>query len=82
MKINKSIYVTALMSILMLTVNGIALAKDPLEMSDKESCEQEAKEAGMSVGTVNDKDLQDFIAQCLKEIREQNMTDSKPATGE
>lgn len=77
MKINKSIYVTALMSILMLTVNGIALAKDPLEMSDKESCEQEAKESGLEGN-----ELQEFVAQCLEEIRAQNMTDSKPGTGE
>ena len=77
MKINKAIYVTVLMSIIMLTVSGVAMAKDALEMSDKESCEQEAKESGLAGN-----ELQEFVAQCLEEIRAQNKTDSKPATGE
>ena len=77
MKINKSIYITALMSIIILTVNGFAVAKDFLEMSDKESCEQEAKDSGLV-----ENEIQEFVAQCLEEIRTQNMTDSKPAPGE
>jgi len=82
MKIYKIFCVGTLMLFSLLAVNGIALAKDPLEMSDKESCEQEAKEAGMSAGAVSDKELQEFIAQCLKEIREEDKTDTKPSSGE
>ena len=77
MKNSKSIYVGILMLLSMLAVNGIALAKDPLEMSDKESCEQEAKESGLEGN-----ELQEFVAQCLKDIREQNMTESNPSSGE
>jgi hypothetical protein len=77
MKINKSIFVTALVSLIMISVNGVVLAKDAIEMSDKESCEQEAKESGLV-----DKEFQEFVTQCLEEIHAQNMVDSKPATGE
>ena len=77
MKINKSIYVAALMSIIMLTFNGVTVAKDFLEMSDKESCEQEAKDQGLA-----ENEFQEYVTLCLEEIRAQNMTDSKPAPGE
>lgn len=71
MKINKSIYVTALMPIILLAVSGAALAKDALEMSDKESCEQEAKESGLQ-----DNEFKEYVTQCIEEIRAEKMNDS------
>ena len=67
MKFNK-LPVAALAVLFSLAATGVAVAQDQTEMSDQETCELAAEEAGMT----SEGDIRDYVEQCMEEIRQQN----------
>lgn len=67
MNAQKKIGVAALAMMLSATTGGV-LAENSSDKSDRESCMQEAEEAGM----VNEDDVSAYIDQCLEELRIRN----------
>jgi hypothetical protein len=65
MKIQKFNVSAIIMMVVMLAGIGIAMA-DEEKMTDHQYCAKEAKEAGMS----EEKDVSEYITQCLAEMEE------------
>lgn len=77
MRINKTICVTAIMVLGMLSFNGIVLAQDEVTKTDKEFCEKEAMEAGLEGN-----DLQEYVKDCINDINAEKMEASKEKASE
>lgn len=73
MKIQKIMFNAIFMSAMIFMGAGIATAEDEPEMNAQQSCEKEAKEAGMA----SDKDVGEYVAQCLAETQAAKEGESK-----
>jgi len=76
MKNQKFNFSAIIMVVVMLAGIGIAIA-DEEKMTDHQYCEKEAKEAGMSA----EKDVSEYITQCLSEMEETKSAKSATESG-
>ena len=77
MKIQKFKFSTIIMIAVMLAGAGIAVADEEAKMTDQQYCEKEAKEAGMSA----EKDVSEYVTQCLAEVQESKSTAATTESG-
>lgn len=54
-------------AIISLSLGGVVAAQDVSDMSDRQLCELEAREAGM----MDESDIQDYVEQCLEGLVQQ-----------
>lgn len=73
MKIQNIVFFASFVFVIALAVPGVASAEEEQEMSNQQYCEKEAKEAGM----VEEKDIQEYVEQCLAELNTEKSSASE-----
>jgi predicted chitinase len=76
MNIQKFGFSAIIMIVVMLAGIGITIA-DEDKMTDQQYCEKEAKEAGMSA----EKDVAEYITQCMAEVEETKSAKTSTESG-